>query len=225
MNLFITHIMKKKILIIALLFGAISISAQTFKETFDANSLEWTECAYESNSGTAIIDGGKMTITSKGENKGLGIALTALSGVATKVGENTFFETHCYAPLDVLKPFTIRTHVNIKKLSNDRTTGLVFNYRDGGNFYCFNFNSEMVRFERRVDGLVVGAISQGVKWEDKKNVDQEWELTSDGQTLTFIVDGMQILKVRYMPLEYAGFGFYTFGKQELVVDDVEFIQL
>ena len=30
-----------------------------FKETFDANSLEWTECAYESNSGTAIIDGGK----------------------------------------------------------------------------------------------------------------------------------------------------------------------
>lgn len=218
--------MKKFVGIITIALGiSNAVYAQSIKETFDANSLEWTECAYESNSGTAIIDGGKMTITSKGENKGLGIALTALSGVATKVGENTFFETHCYAPLDVLKPFTIRTHVNIKKLSNDRTTGLVFNYRDGGNFYCFNFNSEMVRFERRVDGLVVGAISQGVKWEDKKNVDQEWELTSDGQTLTFIVDGMQILKVRYMPLEYAGFGFYTFGKQELVVDDVEFIQL
>lgn len=218
--------MKKIVGIITIALGIFNaVYAQSIKETFDANSLEWTECAYESNSGTAIIDGGKMTITSKGENKGLGIALTALSGVATKVGENTFFETHCYAPLDVQKPFTIRTHVNIKKLSNDRTTGLVFNYRDGGNFYCFNFNSEMVRFERHVDGLVVGAISQGVKWEDKKNVDQEWELTSDGQTLTFIVDGMQILKVRYMPLEYAGFGFYTFGKQELVVDDIEFIQL
>ena len=218
--------MKKIVGIITIALGiSNAVYAQSIKETFDANSLEWTECAYESNSGSAIIDGGKMAITSKGENKGLGIALTALSGVATKVGENTFFETHCYAPLDVLKPFTIRTHVNIKKLSNDRTTGLVLNYRDGGNFYCFNFNSEMVRFERRVDGLVVGAISQGVKWEDKKNVDQEWELTSDGQTLTFIVDGMQILKVRYMPLEYAGFGFYTFGKQELVVDDVEFIQL
>ena len=218
--------MKKIIGIITIALGISNgVYAQSIKETFDANSLEWTECAYESNSGTAIIDGGKMTITSKGENKGLGIALTALSGVATKVGENTFFETHCYAPLNVQKPITIRTHVNIQKLANDRTTGLVFNYRDGGNFYCFNFNSEMVRFERRVDGLVVGAISQGVKWEDKKKVDQEWELTSDGQTLTFIVDGMQILKVRYMPLEYAGFGFYTFGKQELVVDDVEFIQL
>lgn len=203
----------------------VSTQAQTFKETFDANSLEWTECAYESNKGTAIIDGGKMTITSKGENKGLGIALTLLSGVNTKVGENTFFETHCYAPLDVQKPFKIRTHVNIEKLSDDRMTGLVFNYRDGGNFYSFAFNDEMVCFNRYVDNKVVGQIQQGVKWADKKKVDQEWELISDGQIITFIVDGVQILKVRYMPLEYSGFGYYTFGKQELVVDDVEFIQL
>ena len=219
--------MKKFIGIITITLGITNaVYAQSFKETFDSNSLEWTECAYESNSGTAIIDEGKMTITSYGENKGLSVALTALSGVVTKVGENTFFETHCYAPLDIQKPFTIRTHVNIQKLANDRTTGLVFNYRDGGNFYCFNFNNEMVRFERYVDGRIVGAISQGVKWENKKkkNLDQEWELISDGQTLTFKVDGMQIMKVRYMPLEYAGFGFYTFGKQELAVDDVEFIQ-
>lgn len=218
--------MKKLVFTIGMAFISLSqINAQNFKETFDANSLEWTECAYESNSGTAIIDGGKMTIISKGENKGLGMTLTALSGIATKVGENTFFETHCYAPLDVQKPFKIRTHVNIQKLANDRTTGLVFNYRDGGNFYCFNFNDEMVRFERRVNGLVVGAIQQGVKWKDKKKDDQEWELISDGNVLTFIVDGVQILKVRYMPLEYSGFGYYTFGKQELQVDDVEFIQL
>ena len=44
-------------------------------------------------------------------------------------------------------------------------------------------------------------------------------------TGSYIVDGVQILKVRYMPLEYTGFGYYTFGKQELQVDDVEFIQL
>lgn len=218
--------MKKKIIIFAFsMFGALSVQAQTFKETFDANSLEWTECAYESNSGTAVIDGGKMTITSKGENKVLGAALTVLSGVQTKVGKNTFFETHCYAPLDVQKPFKIRTHVNIEKLASDRMTGLVFNYKDGGNFYCFAFNDEMVCFNRYVDNVVVGQIQQGVKWADKKKVDQEWELISDGQVLTFIVDGMQILKVRYMPLEYSGFGFYTFGKQELAVDDVEFIQM
>ena len=39
-------------------------NAQNFKETFDANSLEWTECAFESNNGTAVIDGGKMNIVS-----------------------------------------------------------------------------------------------------------------------------------------------------------------
>lgn len=217
----------KKIILLGVIALGISVNAnsQTFKETFDANSLEWTECAFESNSGSAIIDGGKMTIISKGENKGLGIALTALSGVATKVGENTFFETHCYAPLDVQKPFKIRTHVNIEKLSTDRIAGLVFNYKDGGNFYCFTFNNEMVRFTRYVDNMIVGSIQQGVIWKDKKKVDQEWELTSDGQMLSFIVDGMPILKVRYMPLEYSGFGYYTFGKQELIVDDVEFIQL
>lgn len=218
--------MKKTILLGVIALGiSVNANSQTFKETFDANSLEWTECAFESNSGSAIIDGGKMTIISKGENKGLGIALTALSGVATKVGENTFFETHCYAPLDVQKPFKIRTHVNIEKLSTDRIAGLVFNYKDGGNFYCFTFNDEMVRFTRYVDNMIVGSIQQGVIWKDKKKVDQEWELISDGQMLSFIVDGMPILKVRYMPLEYSGFGYYTFGKQELIVDDVEFIQL
>lgn len=218
--------MKKTILLGVIALGiSVNANSQTFKETFDANSLEWTECAFESNSGSAIIDGGKMTIISKGENKGLGIALTALSGVATKVGENTFFETHCYAPLDVQKPFKIKTHVNIEKLSTDRIAGLVFNYKDGGNFYCFTFNDEMVRFTRYVDNMIVGSIQQGVIWKDKKKVDQEWELISDGQMLSFIVDGMPILKVRYMPLEYSGFGYYTFGKQELIVDDVEFIQL
>lgn len=211
---------------VACLFSSISLTnAQTFKETFDSNSLEWTESAYESNSGLSIIENGTMTVTSKGENKGLGVALTALSGVQTKVGQNTFFETHCYAPLNVLKPFKIRTHVKIQKLTQERIAGLVFNYRDGGNFYCFTFNNEKVEFHRYENGKIVGSISQGVIWKDKKKVNQEWELISEGQTLSFLVDGMPILKVKYMPLEYSGFGYYTFGKQELVVDDVEFIQL
>ena len=73
--------------------------------------------------------------------------------------------------------------------------------------------------------MVVGSISQGVKWTDKKDVNQEWELTSVNDILTFVVDGVPILKVRYMPIEYSGMGFYTFGSQTLVVDDIEFTQL
>lgn len=67
-------------------------------------------------------------------------------------------------------------------------------------------------------------ISQGVKWPKNKKIRQEWKLVSDGSTLSFYVDGMEIQKVRYMPLDFTGIGFYTFGKQTLIVDDVTFTQ-
>ena len=198
--------------------------AQSFVDTFDANSLGWTESAFESNKGSAIIDKGVLTIKSKGENKAAGAILTAMSGVATKVGENTFFETHCYAPLDVKKPFEVIANVKVDKLANDRVCGFVFNYKDGGNFYCFNFNDEMVNFTRYVDNRVVGNISQGIKWPSKKKLEQVWKLVCDGDVLSFFVDDMEILKVRYMPLDFSGIGFYTFGKQTLVVDEMTFTQ-
>ena len=69
----------------------LSAHAQSFVESFDANSLGWTESAGESNSGTAIIDKGVMTIKSKGDSKFMRIAAN-LNGNA-KAGENTAFES------------------------------------------------------------------------------------------------------------------------------------
>lgn len=211
----------KQILILSLtlLLGAMSLNAQTFKEEFEGNSLGWTESAGESEDGTAIIDKGVMTIKSKGENK----AASAFWGF--KVGETTMFETHCYAPLNVKKPFEVIANVKIGKLDSDKLCGFIFNYRDFGNFYAFTFNEEKVNFTRFEDNKCVGMISQGVKWQKKKKVNQEWKLVSDGSTLSFYVDGMEILKVRYMPLDYTGVGFYTIGEQTLIVDDVTFTQL
>ncbi len=210
----------KKILILctAVLLCTATLSAQTFKEEFEGNSLGWTESAGESSNGTAIIDKGVMTIKSKGINK----FATAMMGA--QVGENTMFETHCYAPLNVQKPFEILANVKIDKLGTDKTCGFIFNYRDFGNFYAFTFNDEMVNFLRFVDNKMVGMISQGVKWPKSKKINQEWKLVSDGSTLSFYVDGMEIIKVKYMPLDYSGVGFYTFGKQTLVVDDITFVQ-
>ena len=150
--------------------------------------------------------------------------LSATSGTSVKAAENTFFETHCYAPIDVMKPFEIQAKVNIKQLAEDRLVGLVFNYRDGGNFYAFSFNDDFIKFTRYEDNMVVGDIMQSIKWTGKRRSDMEWTLISDGQTLTFKIDGVSILTIRYMPLQYNGFGFYTFGNQELVVDEVEFRQ-
>lgn len=215
----------KKTLLLALVLSASTMYGQSYTENFDSNSLEWTECAYESSNGTAIIDKGYMTVESKGEKKALSALVTATTGVNTKIGTNTYFETHCYAPIDVLKSFKITTHVNIGKLAEDRLAGLIFYYRDYGTFYCFIFNHEMVRFNRYVDNKLVGYIEQGVKWKDMKKVDQEWTLINDGGTLSFLVDGLPIMKVKYMPLEYGGVGFYTFGKQRLQIDDITFTQM
>lgn len=216
--------MKKIILCVILFVVYVSVSAQGYKETFDSNSLDWTECAYKNGIGTAIIDKGVMTVKSLGEKKGLSAVLSLASGSSVKAGENTFFETHCYAPIDVMQPFEIKSKVNIKQLAADRLVGLVFNYRDGGNFYTFSFNNEFVKFIRYENNVVVGDVMQGIKWNGTRRTDMEWSLVSDGQTLIFKVDGVSILTIRYMPLQHSGFGFYTFGNQELVVDEVEFIQ-
>ena len=211
----------RKILLMATMFVVtFSVNAQSY----NSNSLEWTECAYKNGVGTAIIDKGVMTVSSKGEKKGLSALVTATSGVATRVGQNTFFETHCYAPIDVMKPFEIQAKVNIKQLADDRLAGLVFNYKDGGNFYCFSFNDEFVKFIRYENNEVVGDIMQGIQWKGKRKTDMLWTLVNDGQTLSFKIDGATILNIRYMPLSYSGFGFYTFGNQDLIVDEVTFIQ-
>lgn len=216
--------MKKIVLLFAVVLSATFANAQSYKETFDANSLEWTECGFKNGLGTAIIDKGTMTITSKGELKGLSAVASGLSGANTKLRENTFFETHCYAPIDVEKPFTVVAKVNVKKLEDDRLVGFVFNYRDGGNYYAFAFNGSFVKFIRYENNEVVGEVMQGLPDSGKRRADMQWELVSDGNELTFKVDGAVALNIRYMPLQYAGFGFYTFGNQELIVDEVEFIQ-
>lgn len=210
----------KKIIILfcAMIVSLAGANAQSVKETFDSNSLNWNECAAESDAGTSVIDKGVLTITSKGINK----FWSAMLG--QKMGENTYFTCFCYAPLNILHSFKVRTNVTIDKLDDGKLAGLIFNYKDDGTFYAFVFDETTVRFLRYVDNKLVGSISQSIKWGKTRKVKQEWDLESDNSTLTFTVNGLQIMKVRYMPLEYTGFGYYTFGKQKLIVDDVEFIQ-
>lgn len=211
--------MKKNIFVLAAMLTVASANAQNIiKETFDTNSLNWNECVSESEAGTSIIDKGTLTLTSNGINK----FWSAMVG--TKVGENTYFTCFCYAPLNMQQSFKVKTNVTIDKLGSDKCAGLIFNYKDNGNFYAFIMSEDVVSFIRYIDNNLVGSISQSIRWTKKRKAQQEWVLESDNSTLTFSINGMEIMKTRYMPLQYSGFGYYTFGKQKLVVDDVEFIQ-
>ena len=210
--------MKKKILFFAAFVFTISVttSAQTYTETFDSNSLEWTECGYKNDDGNAVIENGIMKINSYRK------AEVTSNGNGFNVSYyNTSFETHCYAPIDIKRPFTISSDVTVK---NKEQVGLIFNYRDFGNYYAFAMTDEYVIFYRYADGKLVGKISQGIKWKKKTKQSQTWVLKSNGEILEFMVNDEPIMKIRYMPLEYTGFGYYTIGKCTLQVDQVVFKQ-
>ncbi len=210
--------MKTKFVItfLAILGSIAALNAQSIKETFDSNSLGWNETPKKIDSGTSIIEKGVLTIKTEGTSK----FWQAMTGESSC----NWFICSCYAPLNMDRSFTIVTNVTIGKLDDDKYVGLVFNYKDDGNFYAFIFSDEMVYFVRREKHKLVGSKHQGVRWSVKRKARQNWRLESDTKTISFFVDDVPIMKMRYMPLEYTGFGFYTFGKQKLEVDDIEFIQ-
>lgn len=208
--------MKQKILflVVTAVVSCTSVSAQTYTETFSSNSLEWTECGYKNDRGNAIIDKGVLTINSLQnveydlKNKSYSI-------------EKTTFESHCYAPIDVTKSFSIISDVTVKHKDE---IGIVFNFRDFGNYYAFAMTDDYVKFLRYENGVCVGSITQGIRWKKKLKQSQTWELRSNGSVLEFIVNDEPIMKIRYMPLSYNGFGYYTVGKCSLIVDQVVFKQ-
>ena len=182
-------------------FGA---HANVVVDDFSANIYGWNEGEIGDNIGTIQIINGQLNIQSKHDEVAL--------------------KTHCYAPINVEKDFRVTAHVGIDKLKDDKQVGLIFNYRDDGNFYCFSFNEYAVSFKRFENNVEVGSYHQGIKWKKKKKLEQEWTLVKEADELAFLVDGQEIIRIRYMPLAYCGVGFYTISKQKLAVDKIEYVQ-
>ncbi len=196
----------KKYLLITILVTACSfwVKANIIVDDFSANIYAWNEGEIGDNIGTIQIIDGQLNIHSKHDEVAL--------------------KTHCYAPINVEKNFRITAHVGIDKLKDDKQVGLIFNYRDDGNFYCFSFNEYAVSFRRFENNVEVGSYHQGIKWKKKKKLEQEWTLIKEADELAFLVDGQEIIRIRYMPLSYCGVGFYTISKQKLFVDKIEYEQ-
>lgn len=207
--------MKKVIFLIIMILSVVSVNAQYYKETFDSNSLQWTECAFSNDEGNSYIEEGALHLKSYCKTR---------LGMYNFYKEYTFFHTYCYAPIDPVKPFEIVSNVVVKSITKENEVGVVFNYRDQGNFYSFSFNKEYIIFTRYEDGEVVGYIKNGIKWKNRWNANMQWKLVYDGDQVIFEIDGVRIMSIRYMPLSYSGFGYYSYGDQSLYIQDVEFIQ-
>lgn len=197
--------MKKFLIILSLtIICAYFAQANVVVDDFSANIYAWNEGEIGDNIGTIQIINGQLSIQSKHDEVAL--------------------KTHCYAPINVEKDFRITAYVGIDKLKDDKQVGLIFNYRDDGNFYCFSFNEYAVSFRRFENNEEVGSYHQGIKWKKKKKLEQEWTLIKEADELAFLVDGQEIIRIRYMPLSYCGVGFYTISKQKLFVDRIEYEQ-
>lgn len=198
--------MMKKYGILCLLLVALAIGARAnvIVDDFSANVYAWNEGEIDGDIGAIAIINGQLDIKSKHDEMAL--------------------KTHCYAPINVEKDFRVTAHVYIDRLKNDKQVGLLFNYRDDGNFYCFSFNEYAVSFRRFENNVEVGSYHQGIKWKKKKKLEQEWTLIKEADELAFLVDGQEIIRIRYMPLQYCGIGFYTISKQRLIVDNIEYEQ-
>ena len=196
----------KKYGILCLLLVALAIGARAnvIVDDFSANVYAWNEGEIDGDIGAIAIINGQLDIKSKHDEMAL--------------------KTHCYAPINVEKDFRVTAHVYIDRLKNDKQVGLLFNYRDDGNFYCFSFNEYAVSFRRYENNVEVGSYHQGIKWKKKKKLEQEWTLIKEADELAFLVDGQEIICIRYMPLQYCGIGFYTISKQRLIVDKIEYEQ-
>ena len=192
-----------------------SASAESYKETFDSNSLNWTECTFDNRENIkSFIDRGVLTVHSEKN-----------TNIWTGVTEYSFSESMCYAPIDVQKPFKIITHFRYD--DGDYACGIRFNMRDNGTYYAIILKqwASKIVFQRVVDGEVVGGISQGYLFPKlKKGENYELIIENKGGELRVTMQDVPVFAIRYMPCEYTGFGYFTRGDINLYVDDVEFKQ-
>lgn len=221
--------MKKTFLFLVCAVLCMTMSAQQIVEDFEANSFNWTEYNYNS-AYQAVIAKGKLTIksdvvsyTAFSETQTYAKIMNLMDPNPLPTHWNRMAASHCVAPIDILKPFTVRANVMAANASsNSSCVGVLFNYRDEMNYYCIAINRNGVRFSRVENGRVVG-IEEDPMCPKNMNT-MVWEIEKDGEELVFKINDTEFLSLHYTPMQYRGFGFFAYGGASLNVDDVTFVQ-
>lgn len=192
--------MKKVLLTIALSAIALASNAQTFSETFDSNTMGWTEEA--SSRGEALVKDGVLHLVSKG----------------------TAMMSSCYTNLDVKKNFEIKCKVNVKKIDAGNPIGIIFNYLDDYNYCLFGIDEETAYFKEFRDNQLVGYRRNALKLQGKRKVELDFAIKSTYNRVQFEVNNMTAIELRFKPLISNGIGFYIIGNQTADFDNLEIIQ-
>ncbi len=203
--------MKKLSIILAFVFGMITIANAQVKENFDSNSWQWTE--YSADMGRAYIIDGVMRLESKSDNSNISLA--------EKVGS---VATHSFLPMDPTKGFSLKCTATLEKFDGKKMFGVILDYVDDMNCLVFQINGDCAWLYKMKEGKIVGQQKNQFKLQKgKKSTNLDMEVIYQGGELEFRVNDVQALICKYVPITSNGFGFFAFGKCKVDFDDVEIV--
>ena len=203
--------MKKLSIILAFVFGMITIANAQVKENFDSNSWQWTE--YSADMGRAYIIDGVMRLESKSDNNNISLA--------EKVGS---VATHSFLPMDPAKGFSLKCTATLEKFEGKKMFGVILDYVDDMNCLVFQINGDCAWLYKMKEGKIVGQQKNQFKLQKgKKSTNLDMEVIYQGGELEFRVNDVQALICKYVPITSNGFGFFAFGKCKVDFDDVEIV--
>lgn len=191
--------MKKYLIILLAMAHAAVISAQT--DDFETNKYGWNE--FTAKNAEAIIQKGVMHLESKNDE---------------------YANVYAYLPINIERNFEIKCDALVKKIDENNTFGLIFDYFDDYNFSAFIVSEGTAYFYRYENYHLVSRMRADIKLKEQKKAAVTLGIKYTDQRLEFYVNGMKAFERRFQPLQSNGFGFYVAGKQKIDFDNLEMIQ-
>lgn len=199
----------KQVLFIALFaLVALSANAQSFKDTFDSNTLGWTERS--GSDGDAVIKDGVMHLQGK---KNEGIFSNASNIVTT-----------AYTSFDPQKNFEIKCKATVKKINEKNPVGIIINYLDDYNYMLFAVDEKSAYFFEYSENRLVSFRVNDMNIKGKRNEELTFQIRSTYNKVEFIVNNITAIELRYREIISNGIGFAVSGAQTADFDDLEIIQ-
>lgn len=200
--------MKQVLLIAIFAFAALSLNAQSFKDTFDSNTLGWTERS--GSDGDAVIKDGVMHLQGK-KNEGY-------------FSNASYIITTAYTSFDPQKNFEIKCKAAVKKINEKNPVGIIINYLDDYNYMLFAVDEKSAYFFEFSDNKLVSFKVNDMNLKGKRNEELAFQIKSTYNKVEFIVNNITAIELRYREIISNGIGFAVNGAQTADFDDLEIIQ-
>lgn len=163
--------MKQVLFSVLFALAALSVNAQSFKDTFDSNILGWTERS--DSDGDAIIKDGVMHL--QGKKNG------------SVFSNSSVIMTNAYTSFDPQKNFEIKCKAVVENI-NENPVGIIINYLDDYNYMLFAINEKTAYFYEFSGNNLVSQKVNSMNFKRKRNTELTFQIRSTYNKIEFIVN-------------------------------------